>query len=181
MRITDQYFWNIIFLVFFVCVVFMATIILQSEAVKPYAELTLLDLTLITLASFRIVRAVIYDKIFAFLREQFYDATEQKGKVLLMKPDSGPRRTIADLLSCPWCFGVWATFMVSFFYLLTPYAFFPILFLALSSVASFLQILSNLIGWKAEGLLCHHRLSHTHRTTCTTRVLTPCLLVSEVF
>ena len=150
MRITDQYFWNVVFLAFFICLVFMATVILDGEAYKPYAELTLLDYTLITLASFRIIRAVIYDKIFAFFREQFYDATEYKGKVVLTKPEAGPRRTLADLLSCPWCFGVWAAAMVTFFYLLTPYAFYPTLFLALSAAASFLQILSNLIGWKAE-------------------------------
>ncbi len=150
MRITDQYFWNVVFLVFFIGLVFMATVILESESYKLYDELTLVDFALISLASFRIIRMVIYDKIFAFFREQFYDAEEYKGKIVLTKPESGPRRTLADLLSCPWCFGVWSAAMVTFFYLLTPYAFFPVLFLALSAVASFLQILSNLIGWKAE-------------------------------
>lgn len=150
MRITDQYFWNVVFLVFFSVLVFMATIILQSEADKSYTELTLIDFTLITLASFRLIRLVVYDKIFAFFREQFYDAEEYKGKVLLVKPENGPRRTLADLLSCPWCFGIWATAMISFFYLLTPYAMFPILVLALSGVATFLQLLANFIGWKAE-------------------------------
>ena len=150
MRITDQYFWNVVFLVFFSVLVFMATIILQSEAYKSYTELTLIDFILITLASFRLIRLVVYDKIFAFFREQFYDAEEYKGKVLLVKPENGPRRTLSDLLSCPWCFGIWATAMLSFFYLLTPYAMFPILVLALSSVATFLQILANLIGWKSE-------------------------------
>lgn len=150
MRITDQYFWNVIFLVFFLCLVFMGAVILDGEAYKTYENLLLTDYILIALASFRIIRMVVYDKIFAFFREQFYDATEYKGKVVLVKPESGPRRTLADLLTCPWCFGVWATAMVSFFYLLTPYAFFPVLFLAISAVASFLQILANLIGWKAE-------------------------------
>jgi len=150
MRITDQYFWNVVFLVFFLCLIFMAVVILDGEAYKTYAELMLVDYVLITLASFRIIRVVIYDKIFAFFREQFYDASEYKGQVVLTKPERGPRRTLADLLSCPWCFGVWATAMVSFFYLLTPYAFFPVLFLALSAAASVLQIGSNLVGWKAE-------------------------------
>jgi hypothetical protein len=152
MRITDQYFWNVVFLIFFLCLIFMAGVILESEAYKEYIDLTLLDFVLISLASFRIIRMVVYDKIFAFFREQFYDATEYKGQIVLVKPEGGPRRTLADLLSCPWCFGVWATAMVSFFYLLTPYAFFPILFIALSAVASMLQITANLIGWKAEQL-----------------------------
>ncbi len=137
-------------MVFFLCIAFMATIILNSEAVKTYETLVLFDYILMILASFRLVRLVVYDKMFAFLREQFYDATEYKGKVVLVKPESGPRRTLADLLTCPWCFGVWAVFMVSFFYMLTPLAFYPTLILALSGVVTFLQILTNMIGWKAE-------------------------------
>lgn len=130
----------------------MATIILNGEAVRTYETLTLLDYTLMVLASFRIVRLVVYDKMFAFLREQFYNVTDYKGSVVLVKPESGPRRTLADLFSCPWCFGVWAVFMVSFFYMLTSYAFYPTLILALSGVVSFIQILTNMIGWKAEQL-----------------------------
>jgi len=152
MRITDQYFWNVVFLLFFLCLIFMGAVIIESIGYKTYSTLTLTDFVLITLATFRIIRLVVYDKIFAFFREQFYDATEYKGKVVLVKPESGPRRTLADLLSCPWCFGVWASATVSFLYLLTPYAFFPTLLLALSSVATFLQLLANLVGWKAEQL-----------------------------
>ena len=150
MRITDQYFWNVVFLIFFLVLVFMGTVILQTEAYKLPVDLTFTDFALISLASFRIIRMMVYDKIFAFFREQFYDPTEYKGEVVLVKPEGGPRRTLADLLSCPWCFGVWATAMVTFFYLLTPYAVFPVYFLALSSVASMLQIIANFIGWKAE-------------------------------
>lgn len=150
MRITDQYFWNIIFTIFFLCLLFMGTVILESEAYKSYEGLTLLDYVLITLASFRFTRLVVNDKITAFFREQFYDVVEQKGKVYLVKPEKGPRRTLADLLSCVWCFGMWATASVAFFYLLTPYAFFPVLLLALSGVATSLQITMSLVGWKAE-------------------------------
>lgn len=152
MRITDQYIWNVIFLIFFLLMVFMGTIILEGEAYKTYAELTLVDYVLMTLASFRLIRLVIYDKIFAFFREQFLDVSETKTKYTLVKPPRGPRRTLADLLSCPWCFGMWAVGTVSFFYLLTPYAFYPVLLLALSSVATFIQLLANMIGWKAEQL-----------------------------
>jgi hypothetical protein len=150
MRITDQYFWNVIFLIFFCILVFLGTVILETEGVQDSATITFFDIALITLASLRVIRMVVYDKIFAFFREQFYDAIEQKDGYVLVKPDTGPRRTIADLLSCVWCFGIWASAMVSFFYMLTPYAFFPVLFLAISAVATFLQLLANLIGWNAE-------------------------------
>ena len=55
-------------------------------------------------------------------------------------------------MSCPWCFGIWATTLISFFYLLTPHAYVPVLILALSSLVSLLQIVANIIGWKAEQL-----------------------------
>lgn len=152
MRITDQYFWNLVFALFFVMLVGMATIILETEGYKKLNELTYFDLLLISLASFRLIRLVVYDKITAFFREQFWDATEMKTKVVLTKAKVGPRRTLADLLSCPWCFGIWASAMVTFFYLLTPYAYYAVLFLALAGVATFMQLLANLIGWKAEEL-----------------------------
>jgi hypothetical protein len=42
--------------------------------------------------------------------------------------------------------------MVVFFYMLTSYAYLPILILALSSVATMLQLFANMVGWKAEQL-----------------------------
>jgi ABC-type Fe3+-siderophore transport system permease subunit len=151
-RVTDQYFWNIIFILFYAGLLTMAAIILNTEARMPYADLSILDLTLISLASFRLTRMFVYDSMTKFLREQFWDVKMVRNKVMLVKPVTGPRRTLADLMGCPWCFGVWATTCVAFFYLLTPYAYFPILILALSGVATMLQLFANMVGWKAEQL-----------------------------
>jgi hypothetical protein len=150
MRITDQYFWNFVFAMFFLILVIMGAIILQSESRIAFADLQLVDYVLITLASWRMVRLFVYDAITKFFREQFWDVKKVGRGFQLEKPKGGPRRTIADLMSCPWCFGVWATATITFFYLITPYAIFPIVILALSAVASFLQILANLVGHKAE-------------------------------
>lgn len=150
MRITNQYVWNVIFIFFFLGLVVFAIWVLEQRAIKSYEAITLAEFILISLASFRIIRLVVYDKIFAFFREQFYNIEYIDGQTILVKPERGPRRTLADLLSCPWCIGVWAGAMVTFFYFLTPLAYFPVLFLAISAVASFFQILANLIGWRAE-------------------------------
>jgi hypothetical protein len=154
LRITDQYFWNFVFMVFFTLLIVMGAIILQSESRIPFSELMLVDYVLITLASWRVIRLFVYDAITKFIREQFLDIAKVGKSYELVKPKFGPRRTIADLLSCPWCIGVWATATVTFFYLLTPYAIFPVVILALSAVATFLQLLANLVGHKAE-LLKH--------------------------
>lgn len=151
-KITDQYFWNVVFSLFFLSLMIMGTIILETESRIPFAQLTIVDFTLITLASWRLTRLFVYDAITKFFREQFYDVVKAGKGMELEKPKFGPRRTLADLLSCPWCFSIWAAATVIFFYLLTPYAFFPILILAISAVASFLQILSNAVGHKAEQL-----------------------------
>ena len=63
MRLTDQYLWNIIFTLFFLSLVVMGTIILEGEAYKEYDSLTLVDFTLIALATMRIIRLFVYDKI----------------------------------------------------------------------------------------------------------------------
>ena len=149
-RVTDQYFWNVVFGIFFAVLVVMGAIILETEARLAWDELTLVDYLLVTLASWRVVRLFVYDAITKFFREQFFDVQKSGRGFVLEKPKTGPRRTIADLLSCPWCFGVWASAMVLFFYLLTPYAIFPVALLAISAVATFLQLLANLVGHNAE-------------------------------
>ncbi|MES2966846.1 MAG: DUF1360 domain-containing protein [Patescibacteria group bacterium] len=151
-RITDQYFWNFVFGLFFLLLVVMGAIILETETRIPFADLTLVDYTLITLATWRVIRLFVYDAITKFIREQFYDVQKVGKSFRLVKPATGPRRTVADLLSCAWCFGVWSAAFVTFFYLLFPIFQYFAIFLAISAVATFLQILTNMIGWQAEKL-----------------------------
>jgi len=151
-KITDQYFWNILFGVFFLILMVMGAIILETESRIPFNELTTIDFILITLASWRLTRLFINDHITKFFREQFWDLKKVGKGMELEKPKFGPRRTFADLLSCPWCFSVWSAALIIFFYLITPYAFFPVLILAISAVSTFFQITSNLVGHKAEQL-----------------------------
>lgn len=151
-RITDQYFWNFVFVLFFLAFVVMGMIILNTESRISPEGLTFFDITLITLATFRVIRLVVYDAITKFFREQFWDVKETKMGLMLEKPVAGPRRTLADLMSCPWCIGIWAAATITFFYLWTPYSFFPVLFLAVSAVATTLQLLANMIGWQSEKL-----------------------------
>ncbi len=151
-RITDQYFWNFVFLIFFLILTAMGAIILETESRINLIDLALVDYVLITLASWRLTRLFTCDIITKFFREQFWDVKKVGRGFQLEKPKTGPRRTIADLLSCPWCFGIWAVEMVVFLYLITPYGIYPVVLLALSAVATFLQILTNMIGHRAEQL-----------------------------
>jgi hypothetical protein len=150
MRISDQYFWNFVFLMFFLVLVTMAAIILETEARVRPSQLTFVDFALMSLATWRLTRLFVYDSITKFFREQFWDVVKIGKGWALEKPKTGPRRTMADLLSCVWCFGMWSAAVVIFFYLVTPYAIYPILLLAISAVGTFLQLLSSLVGNQAE-------------------------------
>ena len=150
-RITDQYFWNVVFGLFFIGLVTMGVIILQTEAHIPYEDISAFDIVLISLASMRLMRLFMYDSVTKFFREQFYDAKVTKaGKVTLYRPTRGPRRTITDLMSCPWCFGVWTSATILFFYLLTPLAYFPTLLLAVAAITTILQKFVAYIDPKVE-------------------------------
>ena len=151
-RITDQYFWNFVFGLFFLLLVIMGAIILETETRIPFADLTLVDYTLITLATWRVIQLFVYDALTKFIREQFYDVQKVGKGFRLVKPATGPRRTLADLFSCTWCFGLWSAASVTFFYLLFPIFQYLVIFLAISAVATFLQLLTNMIGWQAEKL-----------------------------
>ncbi len=152
MRITDQYFWNILFSGFFLALLTTGIIILEGNPETALHDLSLFEFIILSLATFRLTRLMVYDKITAFFREQFYDAKVLKTSVVLEKPKSGPRRTLAALMSCPWCFGMWAAATVVFLYELTPYAYYPILMLAIASLGTLMQLAANMIGWKAEQL-----------------------------
>ncbi len=152
MRVTDQYFWNFVFLVFFLILIVMGAIILDTEARMALTDLAMTDYVLITLAAWRLNRLLVSDMMTKFFREQFWDVKKVGKRFELEKPKVGPRRTLADLLSCSWAFGLWAAATVTFFYLVTPYAVFPVTILAVAAVATGLQLLANLVVHKTESL-----------------------------
>lgn len=131
-------FWNILFSLFFAALVVLGTgyLVLMGAFDRP---LHTGDLILMALAIFRLIRLFTYDAITAFIRNWFKDA-----------PKDTFRGTISTLLHCPWCIGLWFSATVVFFYFATPYAWPVILILALAALASFFQLVANLVGWSAE-------------------------------
>lgn len=130
--------WNAFFTLFFAALVFVGVWYLAAARLIFY-DVPVRDLLLIALATFRLVRLFTYDVITAFIRDWFTDA----------RPNT-LRHTLGALLTCPWCTGLWFSFIVVFFYFATPYFWPVILILALAALATFFQILANLIGWAAE-------------------------------
>lgn len=129
------------FIVFYLALGIMALIILDSEARMPYDELDWFNFTLLALATWRLTRLMTHDKITAFVREQLYDIKKTGRQVVLEQPKLGPRRVLIDLWSCPYCMSLWTGSVLFFVYLLSEHMAFVVWVLALSAVASALQIL----------------------------------------
>lgn len=152
----EQNLWNFIFSVIFAVLLLLMTAGLGDISAR-ISNITTVDFFILVLASFRLIRLFSYDKITQFARDFFLDIVETsttKGEKIIskIKPTIGPRRTILELLDCPWCTGVWLAIFVVFFYFYTPYAKFPLLVLAIAGLATVFQLSTNAIGWTAENL-----------------------------
>lgn len=162
--------WNIVFFLLGGALVLLAAYDLSAVRGVRFSllDVSIFDFTLMSLAVFRLVRLFVYDRITQFIRDWFIENPEMNGPVCACDLGekkstgveekagercyaSGFKASVSHLLSCPWCVGVWAALPVAYFYILAPVAKFPILVLAIAGVASLLQLLANLIGWKAEG------------------------------
>lgn len=132
------HFWYVTFSVFFAALLIFGYRWLDTFGLfMPWMPLE--DFVLITLATMRLVRLFTYDIITKFIRDWFAGA----------EPETF-RGTLGALIGCPWCSGLWFAATLVFLYYLSPIAWYVILILAVASVASFFQLLANLVGWSAE-------------------------------
>ena len=134
-----QQVWNFIFSLFFVVVLAAAVWGLYVLRGEFPTSVPIFDAILMALAAFRITRLLVYDKITLWFRNLFPEG-------------GGFLGTVRDLLHCPWCVGFWGALAVCFAYFVFPWAWFVIFFLALAGSGSLLQVIGNLVGWKAEQL-----------------------------
>lgn len=117
--------------------------------ISPY------EFVLLSLACFRLIRLFTYDQIMRVVRDMFLEKREfidEHGQVMVMRTRVlyGGRRSLTDLLSCPWCMGMWVSFFLVFLYFLFPPIKYVVLVLALAGVGSAFQIVMNGVGAKAE-------------------------------
>lgn len=153
----DQNFWNLVFSALFAVLLSVSIYSFYQKYGGVPSFISLFDMSLISLAIFRITRLFVYDKITQFLRDFFMQEREVTGADGLIYMErrpyrGGPLRTVSDLLSCPWCTGMWASLFVVYFYYTVPFAWYVILVLAIAGVGNILQLIANMIGWRAENL-----------------------------
>ncbi|WP_050614349.1 DUF1360 domain-containing protein [Bacillus testis] len=104
-----------------------------------------LDFILLSLASFRLTRLIVYDKITAFIRKPFFEEVEEKNEqgemeTYIVPRQSGLRGWIGQLLDCYWCTGMWIAFFIVAVYYLIPYWSGPLVaVLAVAGLAALLE------------------------------------------
>jgi hypothetical protein len=130
--------WHTLFSLFFAVLAVYAALFLDSLGALP-VYVPFFDVVLIVLATFRLVRLFSYDVITKFIREWFVG-----------KDPHTLLGTLGTLINCPWCTGLWFALLTTFFYALSPLAWFFIFLLAVGGVASLIQVTANWIGWNAE-------------------------------
>jgi Protein of unknown function (DUF1360) len=102
---------------------------------------------LLALASFRLTRLIVFDKITEFIRKPFFDEieeTNEKGEkeYFVVPKKSGLRGWIGTLLSCHWCTGVWSAIFLVLVYRFGPSWFgMVIVILAVAGVAALIETL----------------------------------------
>lgn len=134
----NGYFWHFLTIVAFLFIYFLSIIFLISQNKLPYS-ISIFDFILIFIAVFRLIQLFVYDEVTDFIRDYFKKYEEGFGK------------SMSELLSCPWCVGIWLAFLIAFFYFLTSYSWYFIFILAVAGVASLIQLLADYLK-KAKGV-----------------------------
>lgn len=102
-------------------------------------ELTFKQALVIILASYRMTRILVFERIFKYFRD-----------VLKRREDLYAIGTIHAMVTCPWCAGVWVTLIIIVLYFLVPFGVLLVYVLALAGLASMIILVSNLLHMYTE-------------------------------
>ena len=126
--------WNLFFVCFFAVILVLTGVMFRINNID-IKRIGYYELTLMILASFRLIRLIVYDQIMQYIR----DYASSKSNV-------GFFSAMATLLACPWCVGIWVAPVVVFIAFYIPYGDLFILVFAISGVATIIQLLSNILA-----------------------------------
>lgn len=130
--------WN-----FWSAFVFLGAVILVGYLLKQkgvdMTELTFKEALVIILASTRMTRILVFEKIL----KHFRDALKRRENLYVIG-------TIHSMVTCPWCAGVWVTLFIIVLYFLVPYGTVLVYVLALAGLATVVILLSNLLHMFTE-------------------------------
>lgn len=130
--------WNFWSAFVFIGALWLVGHFLNREGVDIKA-ITLKEALLLILASSRLTRILVFEKIL----KHFRDALKRRENLYVIG-------TIHSMVTCPWCAGVWMTLIIIVFYYLVPYGELLVYVLALAGLASMLILVFNLLHMYTE-------------------------------
>ena len=132
-RKITQTFWHNFFSILYLGLVVLAIYLLEKNG-KLNRMISVFDFVILALATFRLIRLLVFDSITEHIRE-YFDRHEK-----------GWRKEISTLISCTWCSGIWMAFIILLLFFLTPLSYFFILVLAIAGSGSAIQVIITKIG-----------------------------------
>lgn len=154
-RYHEDRFWSAAFIAVFLLIAWVGYACLERRGLLP-SGIAVFDFFLLALAIFRLIRLVSYDAIFSSFRDLFQDKTVvrfiegEERKIALETSKHGWKRAVSMLLACPWCTGLWIALFVTFVFFSYPGLWIFFLLLALSGVASLIQVALGFLGQYAH-------------------------------
>lgn len=137
--------WNFWSAFIFFGLVVLVGFLLKKKGID-IEELTLKEAIVIILASYRMTRILVFEKIFKYFR----DVLKNRENLYLIG-------TFSSIITCPWCAGVWVTLTIIVFYFLVPFGTLLVYVLALAGIASIVILYSNILHMKTESKQRIHR------------------------
>ena len=138
-----EHVWNFLATLVFVVVAYLCYVSitgLRGESI--FQRLNYFDISIVSLATFRLVRFLTLDKIFGFVHDRCYVRAENGA---LVKTSGGLRRLLAELLECVWCTGIWAALACLTLYLTSALGVFIVLLLAIAGVGTAFHIFASML------------------------------------
>jgi len=130
--------WNFWSAFVFLGIVVLVGYLFEKKGIN-IEEITLKEAIVIILASYRMTRILVFEKILKYLRD-----------VLKKREDLYVIGTLSSIITCPWCAGVWVTLTIIVFYFFVPYGNLLAYVLALAGITSIVILYSNMLHMKTE-------------------------------
>lgn len=144
--------WNFWSAFFFFGAVVLVGYLLREKGID-LRDISFKEATVIVLASYRLTRILVFEKIFKYFRD-----------VLKRREDYYLIGTLSSIITCPWCLGVWVTLLIIVFYYLVPFGEVLVYVFALAGVASMVILISNLLHmWTDRKQRIHQREKLPHQ------------------
>jgi len=127
----NQNAWNFASLFVYFILLIVVAVLIEEKGIDITGT-SAKDLLFIILATYRLTRIVVFEKIFKFFR----DFVKSGNRYAFLN-------TLRFIITCPWCMGVWMALIVVLLFFVVPYGKIIVYIIGVSGVASFIVMIAN--------------------------------------